>query len=113
MTVQDLVDKLNLKVLSGADGIGGKIAGCHVSDLISDVVGNAKEGDAWITLQSHRNIVAAALLKKLSCIILVNGIEPSAQARSISNNENIPILSTQSTTFETTGLIYNLLSDKL
>ena len=113
MTVQDLVDKLNLKVLSGVDGIGVKIAGCHVSDLISDVVGSAKEGDAWITLQSHQNIVAAALLKKLSCIILAKGISPSPDAVAMSNNEKIPILSTPSTTFEITGHIYNLLSDKL
>ena len=31
----------------------------------------------WITLQTHKNIVAIAQLKGLSAIVLVKGLEPN------------------------------------
>ena len=45
MTVQELVNKLNLKVVSGSEGLGREIDGCYVSDLLSDVMGNADAGN--------------------------------------------------------------------
>ena len=36
MKVQELVNKLNLKVLSGEKGLDREIEGCYVSDLLSD-----------------------------------------------------------------------------
>ena len=39
MKVKELVEKLNLKVLSGSDGLDREIEGCYVSDLLSDVMG--------------------------------------------------------------------------
>ena len=41
MKVQELVDQLGLKVLSGANGLDREIDGCYISDLLSDVMGNA------------------------------------------------------------------------
>ena len=44
MKVRELVDKLGLKVLSGENGLDREIDGCYVSDLLSDVMGNADAG---------------------------------------------------------------------
>ena len=65
MKVQELVDKLGLKVLAGAQGLDREIDGCYISDLLSDVMGNAMEGNIWITLQTHKNVMAVASLKEL------------------------------------------------
>ncbi len=54
MKVKELVEKLNLKVLSGEKGLDREIDGCYISDLLSDVMGNAMEGNIWITLQTHK-----------------------------------------------------------
>ena len=53
MKVSELVEKLDLKVYSGQKGLDREITGGYVSDLLSDVMGNAQEGQLWITLQVH------------------------------------------------------------
>lgn len=108
MKVQELVNKLNLKVLSGEKGLGREIEGCYVSDLLSDVMGNADAGNIWITLQTHKNVMAVASLKELSCIILVKGLTPNEDTLNQSNEEEIPILQTSMNTYEVTGKVYGL-----
>lgn len=108
MKVQELVNKLNLKVLSGEKGLDREIDSCYVSDLLSDVMGNADAGNIWITLQTHKNVMAVASLKELSCIILVKGLTPNEDTLNQSNEEEIPILQTSMNTYEVTGKIYGL-----
>jgi serine kinase of HPr protein (carbohydrate metabolism regulator) len=69
MTVQELVNKLNLNVVSGSEGLGREIDGCYVSDLLSDVMGNADAGNVWVTLQTHKNVMAISSLKELACVV--------------------------------------------
>ena len=111
MKVQELVEKLNLKVLSGANGLDREIDGCYISDLLSDVMGNAMEGNIWITLQTHKNVMAVASLKELACIILVKNLMPNDETIEQSNDEDLPILQTSLPTYEIAGLVYNLLHE--
>ena len=106
MKVSELVKELNLKVFSGREGLDREIAGGYVSDLLSDVMGNASEGEVWITLQTHRNVVAIASLKDLSCILLVSALVPEKSTIEHSEQEGIPILGTALSTFEIAGLLY-------
>ncbi|MBP5516349.1 MAG: serine kinase [Bacteroidales bacterium] len=109
MKVKDVVEALNLKVLSGADGLEKDVEGCYVSDLLSDVMGNAEMGNIWITLQTHKNVMAIASLKELAAVILVKGLTAGDDTLEQSNEEGIPFLSTDAETFETAGKIYELL----
>lgn len=109
MTVSEIAKKLDLQLMSGAEGINNEISGAYVSDLLSDVMGNANEGQAWITLQTHKNVMAIASLKELSAIIMVNGLTPSEDCATQSNLEQIPIFSTPMSTFEVAGKFYNAL----
>ncbi len=110
MTVREIATALNLKVLSGEKGLGKEIKGAYCSDLLSDVMGNAKEQQVWITLQGHKNTIAVALLKKLSAIILVQGHNPNEDTLEVSNKENLPILSADLPAFELCGKLYRLLT---
>lgn len=109
MTVKELVSALNLTVLSGENGLDREIDGCYVSDLLSDVMGNAEMNNIWITLQTHKNVMAIASLKELACVILVKGQSASEETLEQSNEEGIPFLSTNMQTFETAGKVYDLL----
>lgn len=109
MKVRELVEKLDLTVLSGAEGLDNEIDGGYVSDLLSDVMGHADAGQIWITLQTHKNVMAIASLKDLSAIILVKGYKPEEDTMKQSNTEAIPILGTDADTFEIAGKIYNLI----
>lgn len=108
--VSDLVHKLHLEVYSGKEGLSNSVKGGYTSDLLSDVMGNAKESQVWITLQSHKNVMAVASLKDLSAIILVKGHKPDADTMEESNRYNIPILGTEFNTFEIGGMLYEVLN---
>ncbi|MBP5677768.1 MAG: serine kinase [Bacteroidales bacterium] len=110
MKVRELVEKLNLKVLCGESGLDRDIDGCYVSDLLSDVMGNAEMGNVWVTLQTHKNVMAIASLKELACVILVKGLTAPEDTVEQSNEEGIPFLSTDMQTYETVGKIYQLLN---
>ncbi|MCL2027336.1 MAG: DRTGG domain-containing protein [Bacteroidales bacterium] len=106
MTVRELKEKLDLKVFSGETGLDQTIDGGYVSDLLSDVMGHAEMGNVWVTLQTHKNIMAIASLKELAAIILVKGLTPDEDCLKQSNEEGIPILGTNEQTFEITGKLY-------
>jgi len=112
MKVSDLVEKLNLEVFCGKQGLDNEVTGAYTSDLLSDVMGNVDEGQVWITLQTHKNIMAIASLKEVAAVILVKGYKPEAAALEQSNEEGIPILGTDMETFETSGALYMLLNQK-
>ncbi|MBI9034850.1 MAG: serine kinase [Bacteroidales bacterium] len=110
MKISDIVEKLKLTVFSGEKGLENEVLGGYTSDLLSDVMGNASEGEVWVTLQTHKNVMAIASLKDLAAVVLVKGYEPDADTAQVSNNENIPILGTDKETFEITGELYHLLN---
>lgn len=109
MKVSDIVTQLNLEVYSGAAGLNRDVNGGYTSDLLSDVMGNAEAGMVWITLQTHKNVMAIASLKELAAIILVGGQQPESDTAEQSNVEGIPVLGTAMSTFDITGKLYNLL----
>lgn len=109
MKVKDLVEKLNLKVLAGANGLDREIDGCYISDLLSDVMGNAQEGNIWITLQTHKNVMAVASLKEIACIILVKNLTANEDTVNQSNEEGLPLLQTSLPTYEIAGKVYDLI----
>lgn len=109
MTVHDIVSSLNLTVCSGKKGLQRNIKGGYTSDLLSDVLGHAREDNVWITLHTHKNVMAIASLKGLAAVILVKGYFPEEDTLEESNKENIPILSTPLQAFEITGQLYKLL----
>ncbi len=106
MKVSDLVKKYKLKVFAGAQGLDNEISGGYVSDLLSDVMGNAAENEVWITLQTHQNVMAIASLKDLAAIILVKGFEPDEDTLERSQDEGIPLLGTDKGTFEMAGKLF-------
>lgn len=109
MKVREVVEKLGLQVFSGEKGLDREVAGGYVSDLLSDVMGFAMEGNIWVTLQTHKNIMAIATLKELSAVILVKGFKPEEDAMEVSNDEDIPILGYSGQTYELAGKLYNLI----
>lgn len=106
MKLSDLVKILNWQVLAGADQLDKEVTGAYVSDLLSDVIGFASKGQIWLTLQTHKNIVAVASLKDLSAILIVKKLQPDADTLAKAIEEEIPIISCADDTFEAAGKLY-------
>ncbi len=110
MKVTDIVDKLGLTVFSGHEGLGHSISGGYTSDLLSDVMGHAEAGTVWVTIQTHRNVMAIASLRDIAAVIITCGETPGDDTMAQSNEEGVPLLGTTLPTYEITGKLYNLIS---
>ncbi|GBE40861.1 DRTGG domain protein [bacterium BMS3Bbin09] len=109
MKLSDIVEKLSLEVKTCKAGLENEVKGAYVSDLLSDVMGNSKDGDVWVTLQTHYNIIAVAGLKNLAGIIIVGNRPVQDEILQKAESENVTILVTSLTAFETAGKLYQLL----
>jgi predicted transcriptional regulator len=110
MDLQNIVVVAGLRVLSGSDQLNRVCNGGYCSDLLSDVMGRAGAGKLWITLQTHKNVIAIASLKDLAAVILVNGLDPEPDMLEQAKAEGIPVLNTSDGAFEVCGKLYPLFS---
>lgn len=109
MKLKEIIEKLQLKTLTGQDKLEVEVTGGYSSDLLSDVIANSKQGNLWITLQIHQNTIAVAKLKDLAGIIIVNNREPDKETLQKAKEESIPILCSEEMAYEISGKLYNLI----
>ena len=110
MKLSEIVEKLSLDVKTVNDSLTQEVTGVYVSDLLSDVMANSKDGNIWITLQTHLNIVAVAGLKNLAGIIIVNNRQPEKEITAKAQSESVTIMSTSLPAFEVAGKLYQMLN---
>ncbi len=108
MTLKEIADSLNLEVKACGSSLDNQVKGGYTSDLLSDVIANAKEGDLWITLQVHQNIVAVAFLNNLAGIIIVGKREPDAETLKKAEEQGVVVLVSDLSSFETAGRLYQM-----
>jgi len=108
VNLKEIARKLDLETKAGADGLEIEVRGGYAGDLISDVIANAGPGVLWITHQTHRNTVAAAVLKQLAGIVVSNGRVPEEDTLQKAADEHIPLLASGLPTFELVGRLYGL-----
>ena len=82
MTVQELTHALSLNPFH-LSAPAAEVTGGYAGDLLSWVMGRAREGDAWMTVMGNVNAVAVAVLADTACIILTEDspLDPEAKAK--------------------------------
>ena len=108
MNLNQLAESLGLEVRAGGSALATEVRGGYASDLVSDVIAHGREGDVWVTLQTHQNTVAVASMKALAAIVLVNGREPEPDTLEKAGEEGIPLLVSSLPAFELIGRLYSL-----
>lgn len=108
MTLGDIVRVLNLEVRTSGADLDREVEGGYVSDLLSDVIAGSKEGDLWLTLQLHQNIVAVAFLNNLAGIVIVGGREPDPDTLRKAEEQGVPIMVTSLNAYEVAGKLYQM-----
>ncbi|HAP31950.1 MAG TPA: ferredoxin [Firmicutes bacterium] len=88
-----------------------EVTGAYSSDLLSDVMANAKEGNIWFTIQTHPNVVAVASLLNLAAVVITGGREPDPETLARARQENLPVMVTKAAAFEAAGKIYRCLHE--
>ena len=77
-----------------------EIEGCYICDLLSNVMGQAKTGQLWLTVMTNINIVAVAQLLDLSGIVLLEGHLPAEDVLEKAAAEGIPVFSSQESAYD-------------
>ena len=83
-------------------------SGCYIGDLLSNVMGNAKNGQLWLTVMTNINIVAVAQLLELAGIVLLEGNQPAEGVLERASLEGIPVFSSKDTAFHSAIRIRDL-----
>lgn len=108
MTLREMIKGLELTVVVDTGSLDETVAGGYVSDLLSHVMGQAKAGQIWVTMQGHQNIVAVASLVGLGAVIVAGGIEPEEQTIVKARAQEVVLCKTQLSTYEVVGRLYQM-----
>lgn len=106
MTVADLVPLIDGSLAVPPLDRRLDVRGGYASDLLSDVMANAQDGDVWVTMQKHVNTVAVAQLKNLAGIVIVNGRQPEADMVARAVQHGVAVITTPLAAFDVAGRLY-------
>ena len=98
MKLHEIIKKLSLIELTNVED--KDVSGVFISDMLSDVMSSAQNGNLWLTVQSHKNVVAAANLIDISAVIVTNDKKVPEDTIELANRFHIIILSSSLSTFE-------------
>lgn len=98
MKINELCRALKAEVQVAGDG-EREITKITAGDLLSFVMGSAPEGAAWVTIHTHLNVAAVAVLKELPMIIIASGRKAAPDLAARCEEENICVASVEATIF--------------
>lgn len=107
MTVQEAVKATDAVLLTTGTDKNRAITVGYACDLLSWVMSHGENGMAWITVQTHMNVIAVASLADMACVIVPEGIAVDPAVVSKAQEEGIAILSTKKSAFEVSGILYS------
>lgn len=108
VTVREAVETLGLTVLAYEEGLDREITGAIACDLLSYVMGAAKQGHLWFTVQTHTNIVAVAQLAQASAIVVTSGFAPDPDTVARAEEEEITLLSSPEPSYPLAGRLHGM-----
>ena len=100
MTVKEMTALIDAKnMVEGADG-NREVSCGYTCDLLSWVMAHGAAGMAWVTVQTHMNVIAVASLMEMAAVIIPEGIEMEGPSLEKANDEGICVLQTGLTAYE-------------
>ena len=99
MTASELKDALGLEVLA-LPCPEHAVSGAYAGDLLSWVMAHGAAGMAWVTVQTHMNVIAVASLMEMAAVIIPENIEMEGPSIEKAKDEGISVLQTSLTAYE-------------
>ena len=105
MTIREAAALLNAEILQDQFE-DAPLTGAYTSDLLSDVMANAKDGGALITIQAHKNTVAVSTLVNIAVVILCNNRPIQDDMLEAAKDEGIAVIRTAENQYTVSGKLY-------
>ncbi len=100
MTVKELIELTGAKDMTPDAPKDTEVTCGYTCDLLSWVMAHGKAGMAWITVQTHMNVIAVASLMEMAVVIIPEGIEMEGPTLDKAKDENIAVLQSDKTAYE-------------
>lgn len=108
MTISQMCEKTGLVCVTGTQLENKEVNGVYACDLLSWVIGRAKENAALVTVMTNMNVIAVAAMADLSCVILSEGVKLDEPALKKAVDNDIIVLSSAQPTYETCAMLSKL-----
>ena len=106
MTIQDVMQITGAKLLTPAADVTREVTCGYAGDLLSLVMSAGQPGMAWITVQTHMNVIAVASNLEMPVVIISEGITMEATSAAKAEEEGVAVLSSDKTSYELAGLLF-------
>lgn len=105
MKVLEILEKIKGTIVTTQE-IDVEFEGIYAGDLLSHVMGHAKEKNLFLTIMSNMNTIAVASLLDLPVIVLAEGVQPTKDMIQKAEEEGIMIITTMNNVVEVIRHIY-------
>ena len=109
MNISELATALGWETLTMPDP-EAEVTGGYTGDLLSWVMGRAREGNVWVTIMTNRNILAVATLAGVSAVVVTEQAEIDAEVIRLAEAQDINLIRTSAASFETACAVGKLIS---
>ena len=106
MTIGEVKEILEAKVLIGGDRMGEAVDTACGSDLMSDVLAFVKENAVLITGLINPHVVRTSEMLDITCIVFSRGKLPSEEILEEAEESGITVMCTEMTTYTACGELY-------
>ena len=111
MTVQQAAALLGAEILSEGD-LSRTVCGGYAGDLLSWVMGNVEADQIWITIMTNANVIAVALLRDVSAVLLSEGVEMEPEVLDKARDEGSTVLRSNKSTYALCAALDRLLHEE-
>ena len=100
MKIKDILPLIEAQVKTPEADLDKDVLCGYTCDLLSWVMAHGQEGMAWVTVQTHMNVIAVASLMEMAAVIIPEGIEMETPSLEKAKDEGITVLQTALTAYE-------------
>ena len=106
MKIRELLPLLEAKCLTPGAALEKEVRCGYTCDLLSWVMAHGEEGMAWVTVQTHMNVIAVAVLSEMACVILPENIPMEQESLDKAAAEGMCVISSPLSGYEICGRMH-------
>ena len=106
MTIREIAERIEAVVYAEPDQMDEDLDSAFASDMMSDVLAYGEGHAVLVTGLLNPQIVRTAPMLDMNCIIVVRGKIASEEIKNLASANEIALLETKMTMFETCGKLY-------
>ena len=100
MTIKEMIELIEAENMTPETDVDAEVSCGYTCDLLSWVMAHGAAGMAWVTVQTHMNVIAVASLMEMAAVIIPEGIQMEQPSLDKAKDEGITVVQTKLTAYE-------------